>query len=95
MPDPSSPPYVPTTIPAPSDDGPHMRRCSRCGRHFKSRRGADQHIQTVHKGRGVRMSARMEDRPGYEPSMGELVVQMEQDRAAGVPVPDWAKGFFP
>ena len=77
------------------DDGPHMRRCSRCGRHFKSRKGAYQHIQAVHKGEGTRVSARMEDRPGYEPSLADLVVQAELDRMEGKPIPDWMQGFFP
>jgi hypothetical protein len=64
-------------------DGPDMRRCSRCGRYFKSRMGADDHILMKHKGIGQRVSVR---RPDDDPSMADLVVDAEIARACGEPV---------
>jgi uncharacterized C2H2 Zn-finger protein len=72
-------------------DGPHMRRCSQCGRSFKSRKAADDHIQMKHKGIGHRVSAK---RPDDEPSMADIVVDAQIAHAAGEPVEDWVKDMF-
>lgn len=80
------------TTERPDADGSDMRRCSRCGRTFKSRRGADDHIRMVHKGKGERVTAR---RPrDDEPSMADLVVDAQIARACGEPVEDWIATMF-
>lgn len=65
------------------DDGPHMRRCSRCGRAFGSRDAADRHIRDKHKGRGTRVSV---IRGEHEDSLADVAVEAERKRASGEPL---------
>ncbi len=62
-------------------DGPHMRRCSRCGRSFSTRNAANQHIQAVHKGKGHRVSARRPD--DDEESLADIAIEAAIKRASG------------
>ena len=55
----------------------NYRRCSRCGKAFVSRRAADDHIKTVHNGKGERvpvMTKDHPDHPDHEPSEWERTV---------------------
>jgi hypothetical protein len=61
-------------------DGPHMRRCSRCGKSFSSRKGADDHIRMLHKGKGHRVSVIRDD---DEESLADIAVEAEIKRACG------------
>ncbi len=45
-------------------EAPHLRRCSRCGKCFKSRNAADDHIRMKHHGMARRVSVKC---PDYEP----------------------------
>jgi uncharacterized C2H2 Zn-finger protein len=60
--------------------GPHMRRCSRCGKTFSSRKGADDHIRMLHKGKGQRVSVIREDE---EESLADIAIEAEIKRACG------------
>jgi len=64
-------------------DGPHMRRCSRCGKSFSSRKGAGDHIRTLHKGKGQRVSVIRED---DEESLADIAIEAEIKRACGEPL---------
>jgi hypothetical protein len=70
---------------ASAGDSSDKRRCSRCGRHFKSRKAADQHIQDKHKGVGERVSVHRPD-DGREPSLGSQVAEAMLARMCGEPV---------
>lgn len=61
-------------------DGPHMRRCSRCGKTFSSRKGCDQHIKMLHKGKGKRVTAVREEQ---EESLADIAINAEIKRACG------------
>ena len=66
------------------------RRCSRCLKVFTSRKGCDQHIAMKHAGKGERIAVgESSSRKQYEPSMAELMIEAQMDRALGNLVPDW------
>ena len=71
------------------------RRCSRCKKVFKSRAGCDHHIQMKHGGDGERIPVgESASRKDYEPSMAELMIGAQLDRAMGNPVPDWLEDML-
>ena len=74
-----------------TDDGPHMRRCSRCGRSFGNRDAADRHIRDKHKGGGTRVSVIRAER---EDSLADVAVEAERKRAAGEPLDAMEKALI-
>lgn len=74
------------------EDGPHMRRCSRCNRVFSSLQGVSQHIQTIHKGKGFRVSAH---RPEREESLADIAVEAHIKRAMGEPLDPLEESLLP
>lgn len=68
------------------------RKCSRCGKAFKSRKDTDNHIKDMHKGKGHRVP--VSNRNDDEPSLGDQLAEAEFDRAAGLPVEDWLKNMM-
>lgn len=71
-------------------DSTNHRRCSRCRKVFKSRKAADQHIYTVHKGRGERLPVFHDD----EQSLADMFVEGQINRDSGTPNPDWLKDMM-
>lgn len=74
------------------EDGPTFRKCSRCGKTFKSRKSADQHIRDKHKGVGHRVQVRQWQ--DGEKSMADMVVDARIAYACGEPVDDWLMDMF-
>ncbi len=77
-------------MPQIENDGPHMRRCSRCGRSFASRDAADRHIAQKHKGKGTRVAVRRDE----EESLADIAVDAERKRAAGEPLDPMEKALL-
>lgn len=77
----------------PAEDGPHMRRCSRCGKSFKSRKGTDMHIRDVHRGKGHRVTVIRAD--DGELSLADIAVDAELKRAMGEPLTDLEASLLP
>lgn len=75
-----------------NDSDKKFRRCSRCGKEFATRRAADQHIVTKHKGKGERVHVKVRD---DEPSMAELLIEAEIARACGEPVDEYLLEMLP
>ncbi len=69
----------------------NYRRCSRCNKNFSSRAGCDQHIQMKHKGIGEKLPVLKKE---YEPSMGDLMVEAEINRAMGIKNEDWIEDML-
>lgn len=72
-----------TMAPPPQEEGRHMRRCSRCGRTFKTRRATEDHIRMKHHGNGKRIDAR---RPDREESLADISIDAEIKRLSGEPL---------
>jgi len=74
----------------------NYRRCSRCSKVFKSRRGCGDHIKDVHNGDGERVPVgASKSRKEYEPSMAELFIDAELADAMGEAVPDYIRDMMP
>lgn len=74
----------------------NYRRCSRCKKAFKSRSACDNHIKDVHKGIGERVPVgHSMSRKDYEPSMADLMIEAQLNRAMGEPVEDWLIDMLP
>lgn len=67
----------------------NYRRCSECHKVFKSRVATDEHIRNKHKGNGRRIAVNEEYLPDYEPSMAELFIEGEINRAMGIQNEEW------
>ena len=80
------------TLKTEEPDGPHMRRCSRCGKSFSSRKGCDQHIQMLHKGKGNRVSVIRDDE---EESLADIAVEAEIKRACSEPLDALEESLLP
>lgn len=74
----------------------NYRRCSRCHKVFKSRAGCDMHIQQKHAGNGTRIPVgESASRKPHEPSMAEMFIEAEMNRAMGIRNPDWIEEMLP
>ena len=69
-----------------SDADKKKRRCSRCGKEFSTRQGAQMHIDMKHHGKGERVAVVKRE---HEPSMAELMIDAQIAKACGEPVDDW------
>jgi len=73
-------------------DTPNHRRCSRCSKVFSSRKAADQHIQSVHKGRGERVPVNRGER---EETLADIFAEGQANRESGTPNPEWLEDMIP
>ena len=69
------------------------RRCSKCGKQFKGRQAADQHIAAKHGGNAERVPVRSA-LPDDEPSMASQIIDAQLDYAMGEPVEDYLMEMF-
>lgn len=72
----------------------NFRCCPKCKKIFTNRYACYDHIQAKHQHNFKEMLLPIEyirpkDKPDYEPSMAELMVEAEIFRACGEPVEDW------
>lgn len=75
--------------------GSNNRRCSRCGKVFSSRAGADAHIRDKHAGDGKRIPVGRQPSQDSEQSMASLLIEAELDRAMGLSVDEDLADMLP
>ena len=70
-------------------------KCSACQRGFHTERGVRDHIRDFHKskkGESVKKPPRADD---DEPSMAELFIEAQMNRAMGIRNDDWIEDMLP
>lgn len=77
------------------EDSPNKRKCSCCGRVFKSRVGCDEHIRVKHNGEAVRIAVGKSIKQDDEPSMASMFIEAEMNRAMGISNEQWIEDMLP
>ena len=65
-------------------------KCPNCSKKFADNGAVYTHIKSKHNGKGKGAF-----RPQHEPSMAELMIEAEQNRAAGIANEPWIGGMLP